>query len=78
MNDPIDSHVQSMCEVEAPLHSTPCGNIENSDFNQNHESDGGYTNEASESVAASRYCLHLYDSEVAYSSTLGLTNDMRT
>jgi hypothetical protein len=57
MNDPLDSHMQSMCGVEAPLHFTitiPCGNIENPDPNQDLPSDRGHTNEASDSLAKSR------------------------
>jgi hypothetical protein len=54
INDPLDSHMQSECGVETSLHSTPCGNVENSDLNQDLPSDRGYTNEGSESLATSR------------------------
>jgi hypothetical protein len=54
MNDPLDSHMQSMCGVEASFHATPCGYIENSDLNPGFSSDRRSTNEASESVATSR------------------------
>jgi hypothetical protein len=54
MDDPLDSHMQSMCGVEAYLHSTPCGNIENSDLNQDLPSDCGYANETSDPSATSR------------------------
>lgn len=54
MNVSLDSHIQSMCGVEASPHSTPCGNIENLGLNQDLSSGPGYTNETSESRATSR------------------------